>query len=41
MNVKWGCDFMLFVTIDGIVKFERYDRDRKKVSVYPAAPPAS
>ena len=35
-NVKLGRDFTLFATIDGVVKFERYDRDRKKVSVYPA-----
>ena len=36
-NVKKGRDFTLFATIDGVVKFERYDRDRKKVSVYPVA----
>ncbi|MFZ5439011.1 MAG: 50S ribosomal protein L27 [Myxococcota bacterium] len=35
-NVKAGRDFTLFSLIDGIVKFERYDRGRKKVSVYPA-----
>jgi large subunit ribosomal protein L27 len=41
-NVKLGRDFTLFATIDGVVKFERYDRDRKKVSVYPvAAAPAA
>lgn len=42
-NVKLGRDFTLFATIDGVVKFERYNRDRKKVSVYPvaAAPAAS
>ena len=40
-NVKLGRDFTLFATIDGVVKFERYDRDRKKVSVYPAAEPAA
>ncbi len=38
-NVKCGRDFTLFATINGIVKFERYHRDQKKVSVYPA--PAS
>jgi large subunit ribosomal protein L27 len=35
-NVKVGRDFSLFAVIDGVVKFERYDRNRKKVSVYPA-----
>jgi large subunit ribosomal protein L27 len=27
----------LFAKIDGVVKFERFGRDRKKVSVYPVA----
>ena len=35
-NVKLGRDFTLFATTDGIVKYERQGRDRKKVSVYPA-----
>jgi large subunit ribosomal protein L27 len=35
-NVKLGRDFTLFATSDGIVKYERQGRDRKKVSVYPA-----
>jgi large subunit ribosomal protein L27 len=34
-NVKAGRDHTLFATIDGIVTFERYGKDRKKVSVYP------
>lgn len=34
-NVGLGNDFTLFAKIDGIVKFERLDRNRKKVSVYP------
>lgn len=34
-NVKRGNDDTLFTTIDGFVKFERKDRNRKKVSVYP------
>jgi large subunit ribosomal protein L27 len=38
-NVKLGRDFTLFSTVDGVVKYERQGRDRKKVSVYPA--PAS
>ena len=33
-NVGIGSDDSLFAMIDGKVKFERYDRDRKKVSVY-------
>ncbi len=33
-NVKKGSDDTLFATIDGKVKFERYDKDRKQVSVY-------
>ena len=35
-NVGIGSDDTLFSKIDGIVKFERYDKKRKKVSVYPA-----
>jgi large subunit ribosomal protein L27 len=36
-NVGVGKDFTLFAKIDGIVTFERLDRNRQKVSVY--APP--
>lgn len=35
-NVKLGRDFTLYSTVDGVVKYERQGRDRKKVSVYPA-----
>jgi len=35
-NVKKGSDDTLFATIDGIVNFERKDRNRLKISVYPA-----
>lgn len=35
-NVKIGGDDTLFATADGVVRFERLGRDRKKVSVYPA-----
>jgi large subunit ribosomal protein L27 len=35
-NVGMGKDYTLFSKIDGIVKFERKDRNRKKVSVYAA-----
>ena len=33
-NVGMGKDHTLFAKIDGIVKFERLGRDKKKVSVY-------
>lgn len=33
-NVGRGSDDTLFALIDGVVKFERVGRDRKKVSVY-------
>ncbi|HAM53570.1 MAG TPA: 50S ribosomal protein L27 [Nitrospiraceae bacterium] len=36
-NVGTGRDYTIFALIDGIVKFERKDRDRLKVSVYPRA----
>lgn len=34
-NVGIGSDDTLFALIEGTVKFERLDRKRKKVSVYP------
>ncbi|HWV57936.1 MAG TPA: 50S ribosomal protein L27 [Longimicrobiales bacterium] len=36
-NVGRGRDDTLFALIDGVVTFERRGRDRKQVSVYPAA----
>ncbi len=36
-NVGRGGDDTLFSKVDGIVRFERYGRDKKKVSVYPVA----
>jgi large subunit ribosomal protein L27 len=36
-NVRRASDDSLFAIIDGVVKFERKDRDRQRVSVYPAA----
>ncbi|MET3682536.1 large subunit ribosomal protein L27 [Alkalibacillus flavidus] len=36
-NVGIGGDDTLFSKVDGVVRFERYGRDRKKVSVYPEA----
>ena len=35
-NVKKGSDDTLFAMIDGIVNFERKDRNRLKISVYPS-----
>lgn len=34
-NVGRGSDDTLFAKVEGVVKFERWGRDRKKVSVYP------
>ena len=34
-NCGIGKDDTLFATIDGYVKFERKDRNRKQVSIYP------
>jgi len=34
-NVGKGSDDTLFAKIDGVVKFERLGRDKKKASVYP------
>ena len=36
-NVDMGKDYTLFSLIDGVVKFERLDKKRKKVSVYETA----
>ncbi|MEN9722327.1 MAG: RpmA: ribosomal protein [Pseudomonadota bacterium] len=36
-NVGLGRDFTIYSLIDGVVKFERFDKTRKKISVYPAA----
>jgi len=35
-NVGKGRDDTLFALVDGQVRFERWGRDRKKVSIYPA-----
>jgi large subunit ribosomal protein L27 len=34
-NVGMGRDFTLFTKIDGVVKYEDFGKDRKRVSVYP------
>lgn len=36
-NVGIGKDDTLFALVNGVVKFERKGRDKKQVSVYPAA----
>ncbi|MDI6801907.1 MAG: 50S ribosomal protein L27 [Thermodesulfovibrionales bacterium] len=36
-NVGKGSDDTLFALVDGFVKFERKDRIRSKISVYPVA----
>ena len=35
-NVGTGKDYTLWSRIDGVVKFERMGRDRKRIAVYPA-----
>ncbi|MCL6625396.1 MULTISPECIES: 50S ribosomal protein L27 [Alicyclobacillus] len=37
VNVGIGKDDTLFAKVEGRVKFERWGRDRKRVSVYPVA----
>ncbi|HEX9666070.1 MAG TPA: 50S ribosomal protein L27 [Thermodesulfobacteriota bacterium] len=37
-NVGTGRDFTLFALIDGKVKFERFGKERKKISVEPVVP---
>jgi large subunit ribosomal protein L27 len=36
-NVGIGKDWTLFSLVDGVVKYERRGKDKKQVSVYPAA----
>ena len=35
-NVGCGRDYSLFALIDGVVKYERHGKSRRRVSVYPA-----
>ena len=35
-NVGLGRDYTLFSKVDGVVKYEDFGRNRKRVSVYPA-----
>ena len=34
-NVGLGRDYTLFAKVDGVVTYEAFGRDRKRVSVYP------
>ncbi|MBC7936119.1 MAG: 50S ribosomal protein L27, partial [Rhizobacter sp.] len=34
-NVKIGRDHTIYSVIEGLVKFERYSKERFKISVYP------
>ena len=36
-NVKMGRDFTIYSVIEGIVKFERANKERFKISVFPEA----
>jgi len=36
-NVGKGSDDTLYAKVPGVVKFERYSRGKKKVSIYPVA----
>ena len=36
-GVGMGRDFTIYATVEGVVTFERYGRDRKKISVKPVA----
>ncbi len=36
-NVRLGRDFTIYAVIEGEVKFERMNRDKFKISVYPKA----
>lgn len=35
-GVGMGRDYTIFATVPGVVTFERYGKDRKKVSILPA-----
>ena len=36
-NVKMGRDYTIYSVVEGLVKFERFSKERFKVSVYPKA----
>jgi large subunit ribosomal protein L27 len=35
-NVGMGRDYTLFALVDGVVRYERKDKERKRVTVLPA-----
>jgi large subunit ribosomal protein L27 len=35
-NVGCGRDYTLFAKVDGVVKYEEFGKEKKRVSVYPA-----
>ena len=37
-NVGLGRDFTIFAKVDGVVKFDDFGKDRKRVSIIPASP---
>lgn len=37
-NVGMGRDFTLFAKVDGIVQYDRLDKERKRVNVMPSQP---
>jgi len=37
-NVGMGRDFTLFALIDGIVQYERFGKDRRRVKIQPPSP---
>lgn len=40
-NVGMGRDYTLFALVDGTVKYERFGKDRRRVSIEPLPPPAT
>lgn len=40
-HVAIGRDYTLFALVEGVVKFERFGKDRKRVTVIPTAAPVA
>ena len=36
LNAGLGSDYTIYSKIEGVVKFERYNKTKQKISVYPA-----
>ena len=36
LNVGLGSDYTIFSKVEGVVKFERYNKTKQKISVYPS-----